>query len=275
MKRNQTAHTQVGILATILLSCSVGFSLEPNWYHSPANGYRLAIPQGWVQIPDSVLHEMTSRVLSAQGKSRISYETGFQRGTKGRWFECPYVLIQVLPYSSFGLNRQIPKSEFGNFVRVISGLDLRDLTENTLSGEAQKLGSDLDFGKAYLDTEHNFFVLALEMHVANVGKIKGQVVGYFGRDAIVQINYYDREPNWIRSKAERDLILSSLQFNASKAYDQAYGSESSFSDRLGQAALKGVIQTGVFVLVGLGCALLAVLRQLLRRPKQSKAERAV
>lgn len=273
MKRNQTGHTHVGILATILLSCSIGFSLEPNWYHSPANGYWLAIPQGWVQIPQSVVHEMTNRVLSGQGESGICYETGFQRGITGRWFECPYVLIQVLPYSSFGLNRQIPKSQFGNFVKVISGLDARDLIEKTVSEEAQSLISDAAFGKAYLDSENNSFTRALSMQVANVGKIRGASTSYFGKYAIVQVNYYDRESNWFRSKPERDLILGSLRFDAATAYDETYASEWSLGSHLGEAAFKGVVVGVFFFVLALGWALLAVLRQVLRGCKQSKAER--
>jgi hypothetical protein len=267
MKRKRTADTRLGILATILLSCSVGFGLEGNSYHSPASGYRMAIPQGWIQIPDSVVHEMTNRALSAQGKSRVSYETAFQRATAGRWFEYPYVLIQVLPYSSFGIDRQIPKSQFGNLARVISGLDACDLTEKTLSREAQRLTSESAFGKAYLEAENNRFRYDLTMHVANVGKIRGATTGYFGKYAIVQINYYDRESNWVPSEPERDLISGSLRFDVNRAYDETYAGERSLHSRLAQPVLKGIVVTAFFTVVGLGCGFFRILYQVIRGTK--------
>ncbi len=273
MKTKQITRTWVGILAAILLCWSIGFGVAPNCFHSAANRYWVGIPQGWIQIPDSAVREMTSRVLSAQGKSHISYEAAFQRGTARVWFHYPYVLIQVLRYSDFGLNRQIHKSEFGELVRVISGLDPTELTQTSLTGEAQRLTSDFVLGKACLDTENNRFRHDLTMHVANVGKIRGATIGYFGKYAIVQINYYDRESNWIRSKPERDFILGSLRFDATAAYDETYAAERSLAGHLGQATLKGIVLTAFFAVVGLGCALFAVLRQLLRGRKQSRAER--
>jgi hypothetical protein len=272
MRTEQITRTWAGILVTILLCWSIGSGVAANSFHSAANGYWVAIPREWIQIPDSVVREMTNRMMSGQAQSDISYEAAFQPGAQRAWFDYPYVLIQVLRYSDFGLNRQIPKSQFATVVRVISGLDATELTHTSLSQEAQRLTSECAFGKVYLEAENNRFRYDLTMHVANVGKIRGAITGYFGKYAIVQINYCDRESNWIRSQPERDLILRSLRFDAATAYDETYAAEGSLAGRLGQAALKGIVVTVFFGVVGLGCALFAVLRQVLRRPKQSKAE---
>jgi len=272
MKVKQIARASLVGLGTIIMCSSIAFGVAANSFHSAANGYSVAIPVGWIQIPDSTIREMSNSVMSAEGRSRISYEAGFQSGTASRWFDYPYVLIQILRYSDFGLSGQIPKSQFANLVRAISGSDPTEITETFLSGESQKIASDFVLGRPYLDTQNNRFGYGLTIHVANVGRVRGAIAGHFGKYGIIQIAYYDRECNWIGSKPERDFIFASFAFDATMGYDDTYAAEGSLAGHLGEGAVKGLAQTAFLIVVGSACALFVTLRQVRRRRKQNTPE---
>jgi hypothetical protein len=201
------------VLLAIALFCDKCMAAEQDRFHSEANGYSIAVPNGWTQIPDDIVLEMSNRFFSAEGKPKSFYEKAFQRETAGTSFEPPYVIVQVVRYFDLGLNRQIYKSEFKEFVKGSLGIDTTDLIEKKLSTEAQGMMSESVLGKAYLDSENGLYRFGVEAAVHNVGKLKAEAVGHFGRHAIIQVIFYDRAIDWEQSKSERNLILGSFRFD--------------------------------------------------------------
>lgn len=67
-------------------------------YRNDTYGFEIAVPPGWVQVPDSVLRERVlamRRMGAPEGK--IDYPAAFARAPVGDWFARPYVLVQVNP----------------------------------------------------------------------------------------------------------------------------------------------------------------------------------
>lgn len=205
------------------LDCDNCFALESGRFHSETNGYSFAIPNGWVKIPANIVQERSELVLSANGQSDISYEAAFQTTSKEKWFQYPYVLFQVLEYSHFGLNRQPRESEFKSILSAISGIDVTDVVERITTPEVKQIYSDIGRGKAYLDTENRLYMFGMEANVAPVGRIKGKIIGYIGKYAIVQVMFYDTVTNWERSKPDMDLIFGSFRFDTATEYKSNEG----------------------------------------------------
>ncbi|MBN1795312.1 MAG: hypothetical protein JW804_01435 [Sedimentisphaerales bacterium] len=237
------------VLLSIALYSERCLAREQGRFHSEVNGYLIAVPADWIQIPKYIILENFNQLISSESNLKICYETAFQYGTAETWFQYPYVIIQVMTYSNWGLNRQIYACEFKEFVKHLSGLDTIDVSEN-FSAEAQRTISDIAVGKAYLDSNNRLYQIGLEADVANMGEIKGIIVGHFGRRAIIQVMFYDLKINWSQSKRERDSILGSFEFDPVSAYSETAESRVGFFERRAMEALPMIVL--VLIVGGVG-----------------------
>jgi hypothetical protein len=65
-------------------------------YRNDAYGFEIAVPSGWVEVPDSVLRERVlalRRLGAPEGKTE--FPTAFARAPVHDWFARPYVMVQV------------------------------------------------------------------------------------------------------------------------------------------------------------------------------------
>lgn len=238
-----------------------------NNFRSNENGYTLVIPNGWEQIPDNTIREAIRQLMSEEGQSTIFFETAFQRKAKeGLWFQSPYAMIQIMKYSDFSLNRQPKENELEYFVKKMSGLNVVKLVERNLSPMAQDIITEPTLGEVYFDRNSKLYTLSIEIKRLNVENMKGQIVGCFGRYAIVQVMFYDLVSNWSQSEADRNLILGSFNFDPASKYepiDSSLGTskradKSAFKRLLeafvggaGSAMVIGLVIIGVLFLKGL------------------------
>jgi len=256
------------VLFEIALSCDKRIAAGQGLFHSEANGYSLKLPEGWIKIPDNIVHTTMNRLLSEKGQSEIVIETAFQLEAEGLWFQYPYTGVQVVTYSSFGLNRQLNEGEFENHVKGMSGLDIIDYTEQVLTPIGQEIYPELAIGKIYLDSNKRLYLFGVEMELPSVGKIKGQVVGHFGRRSIIQVMFYDLESNWIQSKPERDFIFGSFQFDPAMAYNEAAESQVGFFERRAMEALPVIVL--VLIVGGIAAAWGYIGRRIRQRDEQKQ-----
>ena len=220
------------------------------------------MPRGWVRIPDDAVRQMTEALIDKQ-KTSITYDAGFQPGASARWFQCPYVLVQAFPYSELGLRRQIKEREFGQVIKALTGMDLGKVLDRGLKDEVRDVVSGAQVGTVDLDRVNHRFTWAPRLHVAGVGEVRGDVTGYFGRDSLVHVMFYDRSENWPLSVDIRSQIRESFRFDPEHVYDKAAGASGwlSGSKLLRDALVGGVV--GVIV-----ASILGVLRSL--RAKRSR-----
>ena len=139
------------LLLGFALSCDKCLAIEQHRFHSEANGYSIGVPTGWTKMPDSVLQE-TFKALFAKAAvpPNFVWEVAFQRDAEGLWFQYPYVIVQVMKNSDFGLNRQPYRSEFKALTKTLSGLDVDDMMDG-LSADAQDFMSEVVLDEVLLD----------------------------------------------------------------------------------------------------------------------------
>ena len=220
-----------------------------NRFHSEMNGYSFTIPDGWTQVPDDILRQTLDKSPSGDVKQRLlsQYEVAFQLEAAGRRLQCPYVLVEAIKYSEDGfLNGQPNEDDFDHIAKDVA---------NKLSGA--------------FDKKKRLYEFKSEMQVANVGKVKIQTVGHFGRYATVQLMFYDSESNWSQSKAARDLIVGSFQFDPAMAYDEASVRPSGpgFWERRAMEALPVIV---LVLIVGSIGAIWGLGQSILKRRRQGK-----
>lgn len=268
MKAKKFLALALVLLLGFALSCEKCLAIEQHRFHSEANGYSIGVPTGWTKMPDSVLQE-TFKALFAKAAEPTNFvwEVAFQRDAESLWLQYPYAIIQVMKYSNFGLNRQIYRSELKTFTKTLSGLDVNDVMDG-LSADAQDFISEAVLDEVLLDVENKNYLFGMEMDVAGVGKANGQMRGYFGKYAVIQVMFYDLESNWSDSTLERNTILSSFEFDPSMTYNEAAESPVGFFERRAMEALPVIVL--VLIVGGIGAAWGYIGRRIRQRAEQKQ-----
>lgn len=248
------------LLYTILLGAPLARApiCNADEFHSDSYGYRIELPHDWVEIPQDVVQAALALVQKPNSTVSIIYDAGFQLDSGGQWFEYPYVLVQPLPYSEYGLYRQINEDEFPKFVRMITGMDVGKLVGEELSSLGRQIVANLGAGQPQLDVADRRFLWTMNMDVQGVGPIRALTVGYFGRDSIVQVVFYSLRDDWDRYADVRATIVDSFRFDLAKAYSvQVAASNPSppsiWSRAMGKA-ITGGIAGGIIALIFGGVA---------------------
>jgi hypothetical protein len=203
----------------ILLFITTAGAAAP--YHGARYGYNVTIPDDWTQIPADVVDATTKMAQNPNAKSALVTDAGFQPKVQKRWFSYPYMIVQVIPYSALGLNRQLNEDEFGDVTKAMTGVDINKSMDSNLSKEAKSVMSSASIGQPQLDRGKRRFILPMNMTVAGIGKVKGTLGGYFGRSALVQVGVYANEADADRLAATSQQIIDSFHFDPGDDYSVA------------------------------------------------------
>lgn len=108
------------LICAALMLCALG-TVNANDLRFTSTKYRysLSLPPGWLQIPNAELVRIRER-LPPQAQHLI-YDAAFQRGNAGKWFEWPYVIVQIIPSDRTRIRRLPTEAEFQQVVSALSG----------------------------------------------------------------------------------------------------------------------------------------------------------
>lgn len=187
-------------------------------FHSSQFGYKLSLPDDWEQMPPDVVQLVFRRLWNPNVKLRVACDAAFQSKPHVTWFQYPYMAVQVLPYSSLGVYHQINADQFEDMIQALNGAAIKKTMDRELSSTARSLMSNPTFGEARLDRGRRRFQVPLSMYVKGVGTVKAVMVGYFGREAVVQFCFYAKETQWDQQFAAAQPILDSFHFDPDKDY---------------------------------------------------------
>ncbi len=125
--------------------------------------FSISLPDEWVEIPRDVIDTYEEEISNLAPNAPIQhYDYGFQLGSTDKWFEYPYILIQV---NKMG---RIPESQIEKLEKY-SLQESFDEKNNNLSS----IMSDIKVGKMYYDNEAKIIWLRIESNVVDVGHISG------------------------------------------------------------------------------------------------------
>jgi len=213
-----------------------------NEYRSDEFGYSLTMPDGWVQMPDDIVQEFT-RAMVKPG-STIYFDAGFQPVAVPRWFTYPYVLVQIVQYSDYGMSRQPTESEARILVERMANTDLDEALEKVTSDEFKNLNVGSVIGKAFYDKATHRFEYPVNIEVSTVGKIRGACTGYVGQNAMIQVFFYALDSDWKEQQETQITIAKSFALDAAAAYDP------SMNSIFGEGILGGAIRGALFGGIG-------------------------
>jgi hypothetical protein len=212
-------------LAGLLLLAGSLFTWAPEalaeLFHAGRFGYQFEVPKGWKRIADADLQAMVAAAQNPGARTPMIFDAAFEPVGHRQPFEYPYVIVQVLPYSGVGLNRQINEDEFANAIKGLTGVNLADRMKKQLSSQAQSVVSDPSLGEVVLERTKRRFWFTTELNVVGVGRVRGMITGHFGRQSLVQVCYYAPAAQWNNHLDLAHEVGDSLRFDPAQAYSVA------------------------------------------------------
>jgi len=192
---------------------------ERKWFHSEENGYSIAIPDTWIQIPDELIRQASNLMLSKEGELKVLYETGFQPEGSEDWFEYPHIIVQVIKYANFGVHRQLTIDEIVDTLMRFTGKDVSKVTGKYMGREILIFIDNVEIGKVSVDEENLRYFYISEANFSYSVRQKSYVMGYPGRFSLVQLMFIsDKESDWHRFENDIGLMFQSFKFDPETAY---------------------------------------------------------
>jgi hypothetical protein len=147
------------------------------------DGFTIRLPADWVEIPRQVLDDFSARLRkTVTGMEKQSYDYGYQRGYGGRWFACPYLLVQVTRAG------RIPEEELRKYEAVRRGA--AKAADRAQGGRGTVL-SGATAGTPLYDAENRALWTRLSINSAALGQIEALCGTRLTEDGAVWITCYD------------------------------------------------------------------------------------
>jgi hypothetical protein len=207
-------------------------------FHGDTHRYTLRVPDGWTPVPRQVIDTIMKVTASPQSQGKIVFDAGFQRADASHDLAYPYVLVQVMPYKAMGVRRQPTEADIREVARQVTGMKVDDAIDDALTPQAKGMVRNPEVGKVVVDMPRRAYRFNMQMAVAGVGPVKGYMAGYFGRNALIQVMYYERADDPAPREADRQAFLNSFKFDPAAAYDET---QSQFSGVWGGALISVVV----------------------------------
>lgn len=276
MKSKKYWITVVVLLAGFHLYLDRCIATDGKYFHSKANGYSIAIPKGWVKVPEDVVQKTLVATLTGEFRKSHKFEAVVAINLKENFIEYPYCIVQVIRFSDYGIKRPLKKNEIAYVVKAFTQLDVEDVSEEAvekhISNDFKGVISEIEMNKVSIDEQNMVYEFRVETEIATLGRVRGLVIGHIGRYAMVQLMFYALDSDWSRLEEDRTFIFDSFQFDSGMRYEDASGKWSNILNRLGESAAKGLAYALIALFLGLIAGLYGLVKRLFRPKKKSVDE---
>ncbi|MCF7831862.1 MAG: hypothetical protein K9M36_03185 [Candidatus Pacebacteria bacterium] len=210
-------------------------------YKNPQYHYSFTIPNTWIEIPKSIIDEVMQQLVNMSGGESIDYTAGFQL-ENNELFQYPYILVQQYEIDTPSYNQiteTFKSNEFSNNI-------------NKSIDEYSKLISNASLEDPFIDRDRNIIFMNSEMDVVDIGKVKGLMAAFLGKDGITQLNFYSGEFEYLENLSTFNQIIDSFKYDQGYEYSQQQALQndnSNIFEGVMEKGIIGLITGGIFALL--------------------------
>ena len=175
-------------------------------YYDHEHHFSLTIPDSWTRMSRTELEAIRNFVRLRGMEDLLQYETGF-RPNNSPMGTFPYILVQIVPFSTAGLTYQEIQDKLGQGI---------DEPLKIVEERVPDLARGLKIGQPTLDKSHNRIVVRLSSEVAGVGQAEAISMCHLSKDGVVGIHCYAKADSF-----EKRLPLF-MDINNSFFFDDGY-----------------------------------------------------
>jgi hypothetical protein len=229
-------------IVTAILFClflsPITASAESLYYTNQQNHYSFTIPSSWVEISKSTIDGAMQSAADQTGGQFIDYATGFQlENTQS--FQYPYILVQ---------EHKINTPSYSQITKTFEN-DKFSESVNKKIDEYSELMSNASLQNPFVDKERSIIFMNIEMDVMNIGKVKGLVAMFLGRESMTQLNFYSVKSEYSKNLSTFNQIVDSFKYEQGYEYNEEEAKKNDSPSIFEGAAEKGIIGaiTGGFI----------------------------
>jgi hypothetical protein len=176
------------ILSLLVLCLCLGstcFGVDLPREERTAQGITFHLPAGWKPIPKDVLDAYCEAVAKmAPNAAKQSYDYGFQLAESAKWFDYPYILVQV------NRSGRISESQFESMKKVEQDMARgMEKTRDAMSSFA----SGARLGEPVYDPASHILWTRIVLDVKGAGMVRGVVGVVLTERGFIQVSGYARE----------------------------------------------------------------------------------
>lgn len=181
---------------------------QPLVYSDSVDHYSFNLPNGWKEIPKSVIDKVMGEAVKQANAKRIEYTSGFQLEEK-EYFEYPYILVQ---------KHKLDTPSFSQLEKTLNSSDFQEKVNRETSVYSELLKNSTT-EKPFIDKERNIIFMNIQMDVANIGQIKGLMAMFLGKDGITQLNFYSTTNEYSKWLPIFNSVIDSFKYDDGFAYN--------------------------------------------------------
>lgn len=159
----------------------------------------------------------------------IDYVIGFQLDDVSD-FSYPYILVQ---------EHKIDTPSHSQIMTIFESEELSGYANEKID-EYSELITNASIQDPFMDKQRNIIFMNLEIDVQDIGKVKGLMAMFLGRESITQLNFYTVESEYSENLSTFNQIIDSFKYDQGYEYNEE---EAKINDS--SSIFEGVIEKGV------------------------------
>lgn len=167
---------------------SACFGAGPDQDFRTTDGFTVHLPAGWKPIPRDILDAYSAAMAKmAPGAEKQTFNYGFQLSASRKWFEYPYILIQI--------NRagRVPEEQLESLGRIEQAMGKGfEKTRESLSS----IVDDARLGKTSYEPSSHILWTVIALDVKGFGKVRGLIGSLLTEDGFIQISCHARDQDF-------------------------------------------------------------------------------
>jgi len=220
--------------------CPAMVNAESN-YTSWQNHYSFTVPVGWAEIPKSKIDEAMQQVSEVADAKFINYDAGFQYENE-KFFQYPYVLV---------LQHKVNTPTYNQIAQSLND-EFSDKNTDEISNKYSEMMINATVQDPFIDKKRNIIFTSIETDIVNVGRVKGLVAMFLGKDGITQINFYSIKSEYLENLSTFNLIIDSFEYEQGYEYNEEEAKKNSpniFDGAVEKGIIGGVIGAATVVYI--------------------------
>lgn len=186
---------------------------------SEAHHYAVTMPPGWTLVPVDIAVAHFAEVLGDPAHARRYFDMVFQP-EGAAWFTFPYAIAQAIPYEEAGIPAPPDDASMRAFVAGIAGAEVRETLFSLTSAQAREHFAEGVVERPLFNPDRREFGYALRVERPGAEPIIGDVRGFFGRDAAIQLMYYTTASKREEHADTREQLFAGFAFAPEGAYPE-------------------------------------------------------
>ena len=170
----------------------------------------LRLPEGWHEIPPTVLEYFTLSTAEATGgRTAETYQHGFRPGDPDAEFALPQLLIQI---------REDGRLASGHFRRLPSPEEVASQPGSPLADHRGSLVRDLQLTGVTYDPRRHCLRVDSVMELSIEGRVAVRSASFLTERGLLTLHFYELEDRLAATAPVFEEILDSVRFDARIAY---------------------------------------------------------